>query len=470
MNLRKNETILLVLIDFITTFIAMFLFYMFKFKTGIVDNPVPLFIADIPFPALIVSLGWILFFWFSGLYSIKSPASRIDETLSVIKIVSVGSLLLILLTLQLDNIISPGKILVITYWLGMIVIVGGGRLFYRTVQRKRFMDGRELYPSILVGWNERSKALNKRIKSFPGLGYSVVGFVSTRAEDIGETDEGSEVIGEITELPKIIKKYDIKEVILALSSNDHKRLLDVIKYVNGESVGIKISPDMYDIISGQARTNQIYGLPLIDILPEFMPAWEVSAKRLIDILISIGVLGVFIPFWLLIGILIKIDSRGKILYRQERVGKEGRHFNIFKFRSMSSDAESKTGPVWATEDDPRVTRIGKFLRTSRIDEVPQFINVLMGDMSLVGPRPERQYFVDQLKKEMPLYTKRLRIRPGITGWAQIKHKYDESLDDVKRKLRYDLFYIENMSLRMDFKIILSTIKVMISGKGHFRSP
>ena len=470
MNLRKNETILLVLIDFIATFIAMFLFYMFKFKTGIVDNPVPLFISDIPLPALTVSLGWLLFFWFSGLYSIKSPASRLDEALSVIKVVSVGSLLLMLITLQIDNIISLGKILVITYWLGIIVFVAGGRMIYRTAQRNRFMEGKELYPSILVGWNERSKALNRRIQSFPGLGYSVVGFVSTRAEDVGETDHDSKVIGEISELPKIIKEYDIKEVILALSSNDHKRLLDVIKYVNGEAVGIKISPDMYDIISGQARTNQIYGLPLIEILPELMPPWEVSVKRLIDILISIGILAGLMPFWLLIGIIIKIDSRGKILYRQERVGKESRQFNIFKFRSMSIDAESETGPVWATEDDPRVTRVGKFLRATRIDEVPQFINVLLGDMSLVGPRPERQYFVDRLKKEMPLYVRRLRIRPGITGWAQVKHKYDESLDDVKRKLRYDLFYLENMSLRMDFKIILSTIKVILSGKGHFRLP
>ena len=133
---------------------------------------------------------------------------------------------------------------------------------------------------------------------------------------------------------------------------------------------------------------------------------------------------------------------------------------------MSAEAESDTGPVWAAEDDPRITRVGYFLRKSRLDEVPQFINVLMGNMSLVGPRPERPFFVEKLKKEVSLYSKRMRIRPGITGWAQIKHKYDESLDDVKRKLRYDLFYIENMSLRMDFKIILSTIKVIFSGKGH----
>jgi len=323
-----------------------------------------------------------------------------------------------------------------------------------------------LIPSILVGWNDRSRGLYSRIKSFPGLGYDIVGYVSTRKEDVGKSTEGVKVIGSLPDLPEIIKEKGIKEVILSLSSNDHERLIDVINYVNGEAVGIKISPDMYDIISGQARTNQIYGLPLIDILPELMPSWERSVKRLTDLFVSVFVITVFSPLWLIIGSIIKFDSKGDVLYRQERVGRDGKTFTIYKFRSMRMGAESDTGPVWASEDDPRTTKVGNFLRICRLDEIPQFINVLKGDMSLVGPRPERQFFVDQLKKEMPLYTKRLRIRPGITGWAQIKHKYDESLDDVKRKLRYDLFYLENMSLRMDFKILLSTVKVMFGGKGH----
>ena len=294
----------------------------------------------------------------------------------------------------------------------------------------------------------------------------MIGYISTRNEDVGKSYEGVKVLGSISDLPKIISEKKIKEVILSLSSNDHERLLDVINYVNGEAVGIKISPDMYDIISGQARTNQIYGFPLIDILPELMPVWEKSMKRLVDIVVSTIVLTIFLPVWLLLGIIIKLDSEGNILYRQERVGRDEHTFELFKFRSMSAGAESNTGPVWAAEDDPRITRFGYFLRKSRMDEIPQFINVLKGNMSLVGPRPERPFFVEKLKKEVPLYSKRMRIRPGITGWAQIKHKYDESLDDVKRKLRYDLFYIENMSLRMDFKIILSTIKVILSGKGH----
>ena len=466
MNLRKNETLILVVLDFAATFTALFLFYLFKFKSGLISNPVPLFLKDIALPVSLISAGWILFFWFSGLYAIKSPTSRFDEALSVVKTVSIGTLIVFLFTIQLSNMISPSRIIVITYWAGMIFFVVGARVAFRTFQKRRLMQGKGLLPSILVGWNNRARALNSRIKSYPGLGYDVVGFVSTRPEDLGESSEGVPVIGSIRDLPAIIQEKGIKEIILALSPNDHERLLDVVNIVNGGSVGIKISPDMYDIISGQARTNQIYGLPLIDILPELMPAWERSVKRIVDIVVSVGVITLFLPLWVLIGLLIKIDSRGSILYSQERVGRDGRVFNILKFRSMSSGAESKTGPVWAAEDDPRITSFGKFLRISRIDEVPQFINVLKGDMSLVGPRPERPYFVEKLKNDLPLYTKRLRIRPGITGWAQIKHKYDESLDDVKRKLRYDLFYLENMSLRMDFKILLSTMIVILTGRGH----
>lgn len=466
MILKKNETILLVLLDFFSSLAAVFIFYLFKFRLGVVDNPVPLSFGEILLPFLSLSGGWVLIFWFSGLYNIKSPSSRLDEAMNVFKTVSAGILILFIITIQITDLMSFGRLLVLTYWFAMVLSVSGGRLIFRSMQRKQFINGIGLLPSILVGWNERSRSLSSRIRSFPGLGYEVIGYISTRDEDVGKSDSSGEVLGSISDLPRIIREHGIKEVILSLSSNDHERLLDVINYVNGESVGIKISPDMYDIISGQARTNQIYGLPLIDILPELMPAWERSMKRVMDIIVSIFVLTIFSPIWLLLGIIIKIDSKGKILYRQERVGREEQIFEIFKYRSMSAGAESDTGPVWAAEDDPRITRVGTFLRKSRLDEVPQFINVLMGNMSLVGPRPERPFFVKRLKKEVPLYSKRMRIRPGITGWAQIKHKYDESLDDVKRKLRYDLFYIENMSLRMDFKIILSTIKVILSGKGH----
>jgi exopolysaccharide biosynthesis polyprenyl glycosylphosphotransferase len=217
---------------------------------------------------------------------------------------------------------------------------------------------------------------------------------------------------------------------------------------------------------GQARTNQLYGFPLIDILPHFMPEWERKVKRLMDVTISFIILAAFSPVWLLVALAIKIDSRGPVLYKQQRVGKDGKEFTIYKFRSMVKDAESRSGPKWAEKEDPRITRIGKLIRRARVDEAPQFFNVLIGDMSLVGPRPERPFFVEQLKNQIPFYSRRLKVKPGITGWAQIKGGYDTSIENVRQKLQYDLFYLENMSLRMDLKILLNTIYVMLLGKGQ----
>ena len=185
-----------------------------------------------------------------------------------------------------------------------------------------------------------------------------------------------------------------------------------------------------------------------------------------DVVVSLCVLIIGLPFFLFIAAVIRLDSRGPILYSQERVGRGGRTFTLYKFRSMKHNAEKKTGPVWAGKDDPRVTKIGRILRKLHIDEFPQFINVLKGDMALVGPRPERPSFVDNLRSKIPLYERRMNIKPGITGWAQVKHKYDESLTDVKDKLRYDLFYLENMSLALDLKIILSTVGIIVKCQGH----
>jgi exopolysaccharide biosynthesis polyprenyl glycosylphosphotransferase len=243
----------------------------------------------------------------------------------------------------------------------------------------------------------------------------------------------------------------------------------VISKLEHEEVGLKIVPDLYEILSGQARTSQIYGMPLIDIMPELMPEWEKKLKRLMDVLTSLIILIISLPVIIITAIAIKLTGRGPIFFKQERSGMNGNAFKIIKFRSMYEDAEENTGPVWSSKDDPRVTKVGKIIRRVRIDELPQMINVLKGQMSIVGPRPERPFFVEKLSQEIPYYKRRLKVRPGITGWAQVKHKYDESVEDVKIKLRYDLFYIENMSLRMDFKIIMRTVFVVLFGQGHFNN-
>ena len=264
----------------------------------------------------------------------------------------------------------------------------------------------------------------------------------------------------------IIAQNPISDIVIALDDMDHDHILKLISIINGVPVSIKIVPDLYEVISGLARTEQISGLPLIEV--NFQESkWSSSGmKRASDFLLSTITLLVFSPLFILIGIIIKINSKGPIIYSQKRLGYRGRPYNIYKFRSMVADAEEKSGPVWTLDDDPRITSIGNILRKYRIDELPQFINVFFGQMSIIGPRPERPYFIEKLKEKFPLYERRFRVRPGITGWSQIKHPSDTKEEDVRQKLRYDFYYIENLSFNLDLKILLSTVVVVLSGRGR----
>ncbi|NNE35568.1 MAG: sugar transferase, partial [Rhodothermales bacterium] len=267
-------------------------------------------------------------------------------------------------------------------------------------------------------------------------------------------------------LPGMIERLGIQDVLIALGSNDHGELMEVLRVCDGQPVTLKLVPDFYSVIGGMARTEHMYGLPLIEVLPLPMPAWEQSTKRLLDTIVAALILVIGIPIWIAITIIIRMNSEGGAIYRQERVGQHDRLFTMYKFRTMKLDAEAETGPVWASENDPRYTSVGRWLRKTRLDEVPQFWNVVKGDMSLVGPRPERPFFVETLAAQIPLYRRRHRVKPGITGWAQVKWRYDQTLSDVQQKVKYDFFYIENMSLRMDFKILLRTIRTALKGEGR----
>jgi len=461
---RKKEILVLLTTDLLAINLAWLIYFFIRVRTGWIDISMePELIA----PMIFVYLFWMIVFFMVGLYRSWYASSRLDELALLFKTVTLGCLFLffaIFVDDQGRNVVVSSRLLIAIYWGILLTFVSTSRLALRSIQRRMLIAGIGLHNTIIVGSTAKARELHDEVVKYPALGYRVVGFAGLDRRKAGNY-KGVPTLGSVGDLHEIIPRQNVREVLIALDSTDHDRLLGILARCNSHKVGMKIMPDLYDIISGQARTNQIYGFPLIEISPELMRPWEETLKRLLDIIVSATVLIVGFPIWSLIALFIRLESHGSVLYKQERVGKDGKRFNIIKFRSMRHDAE-ETGPQWAGREDPRVTVVGKVLRKLHLDEVPQMWNVLSGHMSLVGPRPERPVFVEQLVKDIPMYSRRLKVRPGITGWAQVKHKYDESIDDVKRKVQYDLFYIENMSLRMDFKIILGTFYHMLLGRGR----
>jgi len=441
--------------------LAWVIYYYIRVESGwiIYANP-PSFIL----PLIVVYFYWLIIFSFAGLYQHWFVRSRFDEFSSVFKAVSVGCFILffvIFIDDYMNNAPIISRFLILIYWFLMVVCVSLGRTIIRSVQRNLLEKGIGLRNTLIIGDGEKAVNLKNLIEKYHQLGYNILGFVSLR-EEIKSNNEN---LGNLENISEIIMKKNVSEILIALEPSEKEKLIDIIRYCTEEKVNLKILPDMYEIVSGMAKTNQIYGVPLIEIMPDIMTPAGKFTKRIIDVILSTLTLLILSPLLILTSALIKLDTNGPVLYRQLRVGRKGEEFIMLKFRSMFANAE-EYGPEWSGENDERITRIGRLIRRTYLDEIPQMINVLKNEMSLIGPRPERPFFVEQLKKEIPYYYKRLTVKPGITGWAQIKHKYDESLEDVKTKLQYDFYYIENMSLKLDFKIMINTIIVILLMKGH----
>jgi len=464
---KKTQKILILLSDFIFICLAWAAFFFIRIETGWFRI---LIMPEVFLPMIVMYVYWLIIFTFFGMYRTWFASSRFDEISTLFKTTFVGIFILffmIFISDFLDGVESSNRILIFIYWILLFVFVSIGRLFIRSFQRRLLIKGIGRRNALIVGFNSKAHEVHDQILEHPALGLDVEAYVAVNSENVGKNYKNVRVRGSLDELLDIVYKTHAAEVIIALEKEDHDLLVDIISKLENKGIGLKIVPDLYEILSGQARTSQLYGIPLIDIMPELMPEWEKKLKRISDVVISLIILVLTLPLIIFVALAIRLDSKGPILFKQERIGMNNKNFTIYKFRSMYLDAEKITGPVWSTKDDPRVTRVGKIMRKLRIDEIPQFFNVLKGEMSLVGPRPERSYFVEQLSLQIPYYKRRLKVRPGITGWAQVKHKYDESIEDVKVKLRYDLFYIENMSLRMDIKILARTILVVLFGKGHY---
>ena len=419
------------------------------------------------YAAVGLAVFWVLVFLFFGMYRERYASSRFDELVSLTKVVTFGVLILVFI-IFIDTFRAGGSpSIVFLYWSLVLGLTSVGRIAVRSIQKALILRGHGTHKALVVGWSDKVERIHENLARYPAAGLQIVGAirlgqkVGERALDISENGEH-----QVEALPAMIDELEVQDVLIALGSDDHAELNEVLRLCDGKAVSLKIVPDFYSVIGGMARTEHIYGLPLIEVLPVPMPPWEQSTKRLLDIGVSLAVLASLLPIWILIALGVVLTSTGRPIYRQRRVGRLGRNFTIYKFRTMQQNAEEHTGPVWAAEDDPRFTPFGRWLRRTRLDEIPQLINVLKGDMSLVGPRPERPYFVKKLADEIPLYNRRHRIKPGITGWAQVMWRYDRTVDDVRQKVKFDLFYIENMGLRMDFKILLRTVMAVLAGRGR----
>lgn len=417
--------------------------------------------------ASFIGLYWVLMYAFAGLYAKPLRRSRLQEFFQVIKFTFLGILILFFVIFLDDPVVQYGKyrITFTTY----LALQGGGVSFLRFIitTRTNYRIRRRLmgFNTLLIGCGKEALDIYHLLeKSRKSLGYRFQGFICMDPDEQPTLPSQIKRLGTLADIDRLVKELTVEDIIVAIEPGQFHRLGEVIEVCDRVPVNIKIVPNSYDYVVGSVKISHILGAPLIEVFPEIMRPWEWVIKRMIDLSVGIAALILFLPLGLIIALLIVIESPGPVFYLQERVGKGGKPFQIYKFRSMVKDAE-KAGPSLSQDDDPRITRIGKFLRKARLDEMPQFWNVLRGDMSIVGPRPERAFYIEQIIARAPQYRHLHKVRPGITSWGQVKYGYASTVEEMVERLKFDIIYIEQMSLALDIKIILYTIIVMIEGRG-----
>lgn len=460
----KLLTVLLVFLDWITSMASWGLFFYYR-KTefeGVDFQINDRFLLGI----IIIPVIWLFIYALQGTYLEVRRLHRLKIVNFTFIATLIGSILLFFVFL-LDDEISGYQ----QYYRSLFVLFGL-HFFFTLIPRlllvtwivRQIHNRKAGFKTLIIGGSSKAVNIYNEIQNLrKSSGNDFVGFININGID-KDLEEHLEYLGHIDDIENILRQNDVEEVIIAVESSDHAKIKSIINRLEGGDLRIKVLPDMHDILSGSVQMNNIFGALLIEVKSNVMPVWQRVVKRLMDVTLSLIAIILLVPVYVILMIVVKTSSKGPAFFLQDRIGKNGRVFKIIKFRTMVTDAE-KAGPQLSSSNDPRITKSGRFMRKTRLDELPQFFNVVFGDMSLVGPRPERQFYIDQIAEIEPQFLELTKVRPGITSWGQVKYGYAENIEQMLDRMKFDLLYLRNRSIALDIKIMLFTIAIVFKGTG-----